>query len=58
MKKDLIIYDFMRKFLDETLELEENKWADVEEIKLDNRMILFKINKNWIKLKNIAYFKG
>lgn len=48
----------MRKFLDETLELEENKWADVEEIKLDNRMILFKINKNWIKLKNIAYFKG
>ena len=49
---------YVRKFLDETIPLENGSWSEISGMKVKDNNILFLINKNEVYLKNKDQFIG
>ena len=57
-KKARKVIAYVRKFLDETVPLENGSWNDISELKVRNNNIVFLLDKKEIYLKNKNQFIG
>ena len=57
-KKARKVIAYVRKFLDETVPLENGSWNDISELKVKNNNIVFLLDKKEIYLKNKNQFIG